>query len=144
MEKFVRPRKSHNTNSTSHEWDVLKRGSFRESQYHPGFASILTDIGILSELSVFNSSHRNWSEIIGNAQSKNNGNDNLLKMTIEMFILYCLAVDSYLSPVSVHSLLICKLSGCVNWPLTGCKPMFYYRIDAYIHWRFIKMTWMAI
>ncbi len=48
-----------------------------------------TDIGILSELSIFNSSHRNWSEIVGNAQNKNNGNDNLLRMTIEMFILYC-------------------------------------------------------
>ncbi len=27
MEKFARPRKSCNTNSTSHEWDVLKRPS---------------------------------------------------------------------------------------------------------------------
>ena len=32
----------------------------------------LTDIGILSELSAFNSLYRNLSEIIGNAQDKNN------------------------------------------------------------------------
>ena len=34
--------------------------------------AVHTDIGILSELSNFNSLHRNLSEIIGNAQNRNN------------------------------------------------------------------------
>ncbi len=66
----------------------------------------ITDIGILLELIDFNSLHQDLSEIMGNAQNKNNWNDNLFR------ILYCSPTEIKPWPINAHPHWYCCLINC--------------------------------